>query len=141
MLGENRLGVELNSLGGQLAVADSHHDTTPGCAELEHVRQVVLGDQRVVAADLDLLRQAAEDRAAVMLDRGGLAVDRLVPDDRPPQACTSDWCPRQTPSVGMPATGKRLTASRLMPASFGVQGPGETITRSYPRISSSSTVE
>ncbi len=48
----------------------------------------------------------------------------------PPKATASDWWPRHTPSVGMPASGKRRMASTEMPASFGVHGPGETTMRS-----------
>ena len=51
----------------------------------------------------------------------------------PPNACASDWWPRQTPSVGTPASGKRRIASTEMPASLGVHGPGETTTRSHVR--------
>ena len=51
-------------------------------------------------------------------------------DDLSPQAWTSAWWPRQTPSVGIRASGNRRTASSEIPASFGVHGPGETITRS-----------
>ena len=47
-----------------------------------------------------------------------------------PHAWTSAWWPRHTPRVGIPASGKRRTASSEMPASLGVHGPGETITRS-----------
>ena len=80
VLGQDRLGVELNALGRKLAVANGHHDTAAGGADLEHVGQLVDGDQRVVAADLEVLRQPAEDRAPVVLDPRGLAVDRLVAD-------------------------------------------------------------
>ena len=51
----------------------------------------------------------------------------------PPNAWASDWWPRQTPSVGTPASGKRRIASTEMPASLGVHGPGETTTRSQVR--------
>ena len=40
-LGENRLGVELNPLGGQLAVANRHHDAASDGAALEHVGELV----------------------------------------------------------------------------------------------------
>ena len=36
LLGEDRLGVELDALGGQLAVADGHHDVAAERALLEH---------------------------------------------------------------------------------------------------------
>src|SRR3954466_9549988 len=49
-VGENRLGMELDALGGQLAVADRHQDAAAVCGGLEAVRQRVLADdERVVA--------------------------------------------------------------------------------------------
>ena len=80
--GEHRLGVELDALGRQLAVAGAHHDVAEAGAELELVGQVGVGDQRVVAAGDQRARQAGEDRPAVVLDLGVLAVDRLALDDR-----------------------------------------------------------
>ena len=46
------------------------------------------------------------------------------------EALASAWWPRHTPSVGTDAIGKRRTASSEIPASSGVHGPGDTITRS-----------
>ena len=40
LLGENRLGVELDSLGGELAVANRHHDSAADRAALEHVGEL-----------------------------------------------------------------------------------------------------
>ena len=40
----------------------------------------------------------------------------------PPNAAPIDWCPKQTPSIG---TDDAFIKSIEMPASFGVQGPGE----------------
>ena len=79
--GEHRLGVELDALGRQLAVAGAHHHVAEAGAELELVGQVGVGDQRVVAAGDQRARQAGEDRPAVVLDLGVLAVDRLALDD------------------------------------------------------------
>ena len=58
----------------------------------------------------------------------------------PPKASTIAWWPRQTPSTGVPASAKARIASPEIPASAGVQGPGETTSRSAPRSSSSPTV-
>ncbi len=58
---------------------------------------------------------------------------------RPPKASTIDWWPRQTPSVGTPASGNARAASIEIPASAGVHGPGEITRRSAPRSSSSAT--
>src|SRR4051794_41162599 len=79
--GEDRLGMELNTLGGQLAVAQAHHHAAARRAHLEHVRHVGIDHERVVARDLDLVGQAGEDRLSVVLDHRRLAVDRLVGDD------------------------------------------------------------
>ena len=45
-----------------------------------------------------------------------------------------------TPRTGVPASAKRRIASTDTPASAGVHGPGDTITRAGSRASSSSTV-
>jgi hypothetical protein len=84
LLREHRLGMELNALGGQLAVAHGHHDAVAAGAALQNVGKVGLGNERVVAPHLQGGRQSAEDRPAVMLDSGRLAVDRVVGDDAPP---------------------------------------------------------
>ena len=42
-----------------------------------------------------------------------------------PNACAIAWCPRQTPSTGMPARASAGIASTDTPASAGVHGPGE----------------
>src|SRR3954447_3394920 len=60
--GEDRLGVELDALGRKLAMAQAHDDAPAGRAHLERVGHVRVDDERVVASDLDLVRQAREDR-------------------------------------------------------------------------------
>src|SRR3954452_6135291 len=84
-IGEHRLGVELHSLGGQLAVADRHHGAVRPGRALEAVRQVRIDDERVVAPGHERGFEAAEDRPAVVLDRCGLAVDRLAAHDPSPE--------------------------------------------------------
>ena len=54
-------------------------------------------------------------------------MSRLARTIVPPKTCPIDWCPRQTPRIGI-RPANRLTTSQEMPASSGVQGPGE-ITR------------
>jgi hypothetical protein len=49
---------------------------------------------------------------------------------RPPNASPSAWWPRHTPRRGMPRGVSARMASTLMPASPGVQGPGEISIRS-----------
>jgi hypothetical protein len=43
----------------------------------------------------------------------------------PPKTCPIVCSPRHTPKVGISGEA-RFTRSRQMPASFGVQGPGES---------------
>ncbi len=81
MRGEHRLRVELDALGGQLAVAGAHHHAAEVGGQLELVGEVGVGDQRVVAAGDHRGRQPGVDRLAVVLDLGVLAVDRLALDD------------------------------------------------------------
>ena len=70
---------------GSVAVADAHDDAAAGARHLELVRQRRRVDhERVVAPDGERRRQAGVDRAAVVLDRRGLAVDGLVAHDRGP---------------------------------------------------------
>ena len=42
----------------------------------------------------------------------------------PPNAWPIAWWPRQTPRIGISPAKRRIAASEI-PASFGVQGPGE----------------
>lgn len=42
------------------------------------------------------------------------------------------WSPRHTPKIGISEPSSRTT-SRQMPASFGVQGPGESTSASGAR--------
>ena len=81
LLGEDRLGVELHPFGGQLAMADRHHDPVGRRLTLEHVGK--LADRRPASGSgpPPAGRQPAEDRAAVVLDDRRLAVDRVVGDD------------------------------------------------------------
>src|SRR4051794_29235661 len=79
---EHRLGVELHAQRGKVAVADRHHHAAAPGRDLEAVRQLGVGDQRVVAADRQRVRQAGEQAAAVVLDVRRLSVHRDVADDR-----------------------------------------------------------
>src|SRR5579884_4303115 len=83
-VGEDRLGVELHPLGRQLAVADRHHHPLALPAALQAGGQRRVRHQRVVAPDPQRRGQAGEDRAAVVVDPGRLAVHRLVLDHPAP---------------------------------------------------------
>jgi hypothetical protein len=51
VVGEDRLGMKLDALGGKLAVADPHHHAIAAGRDLEAVGNTVGDDQRVVAPD------------------------------------------------------------------------------------------
>src|SRR3954449_6032704 len=79
---EDRFGVELHALGGQVAVAHAHEDAAAVRRGHELAGQVVgVDDERVVAADGDLRRQSRVDVRPVVLDLRRLAVDRLALHD------------------------------------------------------------
>ena len=109
---QHRLGVELDALGGQLAVAGAHHDVAEAGAHLELVGQVGVGDQRVVAAGdqrgRQALRRASRPSCSTSASLPWIGSPWTV---RPPNASTSDWWPRQTPSTGVPASAKARIAS------------------------------
>ena len=54
----------------------------------------------------------------------------------PPIAWPIDWWPRQTPRIGR-SSGAPLISARQMPASLGVQGPGDSTTASGRMASAS----
>ena len=79
MLGGDALGVELDAVDGECAVAEAHHRGAveprrlAGGVDRQRIGNV-LDHQRVVARGGKGAGQAGEDTRAVMLDGGGLAV-------------------------------------------------------------------
>ena len=71
-------------------------------------------DERVVAADRQRIGQPGEEAVAVVRrSRSSCRAPGTWRTTVPPNACASDWWPRQTPSVGTPASGKRrITSTR-----------------------------
>ena len=71
--------MELHAFQGPGPVAQAHHHPVVGPGrDLRHVGDAVAGhDQRMVAGGGEGLRQAAEDRLAVVVDLRGLAVHEL----------------------------------------------------------------
>ena len=55
----------------------------------------------------------------------------------PPKACPIAWWPRHTPNRGMSVLAAKFIRSRQIPASLGVQGPGES-TRAFGALSMTS---
>ena len=142
--GEDRLGVELHALDRQLAVAQAHDRAVGGLGgDLEHVGQAVaVDDQRVVAGGLERVGQAGEHarRRRGWIERG-LAVHQLRRRARPHRRRPGRWPggrgTRRAPA--RPAPAKAAMSSRMMPASSGRPGPGESSTASGPSASASST--
>ncbi len=139
VVGQHRLRVELDALGGQRAVADGHHDVVAGRAALQHGGQ--LGRRRS-ASGSGRPRAVAAARGRSCGRRAGSRWSCRAPAHGvmtlPPHAWTSAWWPRQTPSVGIPACGKRRTASSEIPASSGCTGRARR-SRGHSRAASSSS--
>ena len=133
--------MELHALERQLAVAQAHDHVAGARRHLELVRQPLgAHDERVVAADHERGFEAREDRPAVVLGLGGLAVHRLAAHHRPAELGGERLVAEADAEHRHARLG--VAADRLAsrgPASSGVQGPGETITRSGSRSSSSGT--
>jgi len=121
--------MKLDSVDGQRAMTHRHHLALgAGRRDLELVGD---GDrrERVVAAGLELFRQAVEDAAAVVTDGARLAVDQpLCRPDLAAEGLDDGLVPRQTPSVGT-VGASRVTISTVKPASRGRPGPGEMTSR------------
>src|ERR1044072_8369779 len=104
--GEDGLGVELDALGGQLAVTGAHHHVAEAGAELELVGQVGGGDERVIAAGDQGAGQVGVDRPAVMGDLRPLAAAPPPPPRRPRRG--EGW----PPPPRAPRLGRRARAGR-----------------------------
>src|SRR3954447_1834200 len=81
--GEHGLGVELDPERGQLAVAHRHQHPAAPRGRLEHLGEVRVHHERVVAADDERARQALEQPRPVVLDLRRLAVHGHVAHDPP----------------------------------------------------------
>ena len=94
----------------------------------------------MVAPGREVLRQAGEEAAAVVVDVRRLAVHELVRRaDLAAEDVTIAWWPRQTPSNGTRPANARTISSET-PASSGRPGPGETTRCVGSSRSASSTV-
>src|SRR3954453_13993128 len=67
---EDGLRVELHAERRQLVVTHGHHDAAAAGGDVQAVRQVGIGDERVIAADGQRARQPGEQPGAVVLDLG-----------------------------------------------------------------------
>ena len=104
-------------------------------------QRVGLDHEAVVARRLERIVEAGEQPLAVVVDHVGLAVHEILgPDDRAAKGLAHRLMAEahaQQRQLALRAAG---SIRREMPASVGVHGPGEMITRSGLRSSSSSTV-
>ena len=129
MLGQHRLRMELDADDRELPVAQAHDLAL--LAPRRHLAGSPAGassrdDQRVVAGHL---QRVAAGRRTRRCRRGGRArscrasaAARARPRRRRP--APMHWWPRHTPRIGTRRRSRVITAL-LMPASVGVQGPGE----------------
>ena len=96
-------------------------------------------DQRVISHDFHRRRQAGEYAGSVVLICDVLpCITRSARTTSPPYASPIAWCPRHTPRIGIVLPHRRIT-STVMPASFGVHGPGESTMADGARSPISST--
>ena len=117
LFGEHRLGVELDALGRQLAVAQRHQHAAAARALLAgspaaRRRRPASGSGPPSSWSRSPAKIVGPSCSIVVaLPWTGWCSSTL-----PPNACASAWWPRHTPSVGTPASGKRRTTSSEMPA-------------------------
>ena len=106
---QHRLRVELHAVDRELAVAHGHHLAVGGGrGDLEAVRDRRRGE-RVVAARREVLRQAGEQAAPVVVDGGRLAVDERLRRARPRRR-TRRRSPGGRGRRRAPARGRRVAA-------------------------------
>ncbi len=125
-------GVELHPVHGPALVPQAHDLAVVGPGgDLQHVRQgFALDRQAVVARGGEGVRDALEHALAVVMDRAGLAVHQGLGADHLAADRPGRWPggPGRRPgSAGSPARAR--SNDRQMPASFGVQGPGDRMHR------------
>jgi len=108
VLGEEALGVELDPLDRQFAVAQAHELSPvdrPG-GRLQALRQGIVHHQAVVAGGGERRRQAAEDAAAVVADLAGLAMHQPGrPLDHPAEGLADRLVPEADPEQGRALAG------------------------------------
>src|SRR3954447_18708632 len=78
-VGEDRLGMELDSLDRELAMAQSHHESVLGLSgDLEYVRnRRTLHDERVIARRRERIGETREHADAIVSNLRGLAVHHV----------------------------------------------------------------
>ncbi len=79
---EDGLGMELDAVGGQLAVLHAHDHAAAGGGDAQALGDDGVDDERVVAADHERRGQPGEQPVAVVRDLRRLAVHRHVADRR-----------------------------------------------------------
>ena len=127
--GQERLGVELHALDGQRLVAHAHDlvlRRSRAVTSRQSGTRRALDHQRVVARRLERVRQPGEHALAVVVDRRRLAVhDPRGAHDLAAEGLADGLVAQADAQDRDLARRSVLITSRLMPASFGVHGPGE----------------
>jgi len=125
MFGRDAFRVELHTMDGQAFMTKAHYMPIIAACIDDEASWNVFHDQRVIARGGKGRGQARKQPRAIM--RYGRCFPCISPPRTtvPPKYWPMDWWPRHTPSNGFPAAAQAPTKSSEMPASLGVQGPGE----------------
>ena len=123
--GQHRLGVELDALGGQLAVADAHHDvaeagTSARARRAGRGRRPASGSGRRPAGWAGP-RRSVRPSCSTSASLPWIGSPRHA---APPNASTSDWWPRQTPSDRRAGLGEGADRLDRDPGLGRRAGPG-----------------
>ena len=144
--GKDGLWVELDAFDGELAMAETHDRAAPIGAggagrNLEFIRQrIFFDDERMIPGTGHGAGDSGKDGFTVMFDLAGLAVHELrCADDVASEGC-ADSLMAEADSEDWSLPAKRWIRGMRMPASCGVQGPGDSTSRSGARASTSSTL-
>ena len=139
---EKALGVELDAFDRKPLVSHAHDLALVGPGDdFQVLRQCTrLNHQAVIAGGFERVGQPAIDAAAVVMNPRGLAMhDSVGPDDVRAEAVPDALVAQADAQQGILGPN-RATTSLEIPASRGVQGPGEMISRLGPAASISSSV-
>jgi len=134
--------VELDAFDFVAAVTEGHDDAVIGLGgDDEFARQgFFLDDQGMVARGSEGIRQLAEDILAVVMDLARFAMKEFRSADDFAAERSANGLMAEAHTENRKFSGEALDQLHEMPASCGVQGPGEITMRSGFRRTISSTV-
>ena len=103
MLGQYTLGMELNADDRKGSMAHSHDcAVVEGCRNLQGIRKTLaFDDEGVVASRFERGREAVEDAAPIVMDRGSAPVNRRASDDSAAERLADSLVP-ETDAEGCP---------------------------------------